>query len=277
MDVVKASPGVGWPAGVTTGPGGLDVAAAAAHLYSDLHPDSYLRAVLARTARIVGGVAGSFSLIDAHRRRYTKVAQFGSSCRVGASLPLTEGMTGRVFQHRQPVVLTRYADIVHGHLPVGHPSWGRSVLAVPLWWRGDIVGVNVAFGDRRFRTAEVDRVETLTQLAATGLAASGLMSASGGPDRVASPPEGNRLTRRENEVLRLLARGCGDKAIAAELVLSPKTVEKHVGAVLRKTGAPSRTAAVVFAINQGWITVTGDSAPTELGSFPHAHSGTVSM
>ena len=38
-----------------------------------------------------------------------------------------------------------------------------------------------------------------------------------------------------------------------DLVISPKTVEKHVGAVLRKTRTPSRTAAVAHALDRGWL------------------------
>jgi DNA-binding NarL/FixJ family response regulator len=72
------------------------------------------------------------------------------------------------------------------------------------------------------------------------------------------------LTRRESEALRLLADGLSDREIATRLGISPKTVEKHVGAVLRKTGTSSRTAAVVHALDQGWLADTstgGASAP----------------
>jgi DNA-binding NarL/FixJ family response regulator len=54
-------------------------------------------------------------------------------------------------------------------------------------------------------------------------------------------------------VLALLAAGASDREVAAALVISPKTVEKHVAAVLRKSGAPSRTAAVVRALGGGWL------------------------
>ncbi|WP_327287181.1 response regulator [Streptomyces sp. NBC_01198] len=56
-------------------------------------------------------------------------------------------------------------------------------------------------------------------------------------DRPAPDP----LTGREREVRALVERGLPDKQIAAMLAISVKTVEKHVGAVLRKTGAPNRT------------------------------------
>jgi len=49
------------------------------------------------------------------------------------------------------------------------------------------------------------------------------------------------LTDREREVRSLMEQGLPDKAIAERLMLSVKTVEKHAGAVLRKTGARNRT------------------------------------
>jgi DNA-binding NarL/FixJ family response regulator len=51
-----------------------------------------------------------------------------------------------------------------------------------------------------------------------------------------------RLTSREREVRTLVELGMRDKQIADRLGISAKTVEKHVGALLRKTGAPNRTS-----------------------------------
>jgi signal transduction histidine kinase/DNA-binding NarL/FixJ family response regulator len=53
--------------------------------------------------------------------------------------------------------------------------------------------------------------------------------------------EPSSLTPREREVRTLVEEGLPDKLIAERLVISVKTVEKHVGALLRKTGAHSRT------------------------------------
>ena len=61
------------------------------------------------------------------------------------------------------------------------------------------------------------------------------------------------LTAREREVLALLAQGLPDREIAARLVISRKTVEKHVGALLRKTGTHTRTAAALHAVELGWL------------------------
>lgn len=55
------------------------------------------------------------------------------------------------------------------------------------------------------------------------------------------------LTPRELQVLRLVAAGKPNKAIAAELVLSERTVDRHVSSILTKLGVPSRTAATAYA------------------------------
>jgi DNA-binding CsgD family transcriptional regulator len=55
------------------------------------------------------------------------------------------------------------------------------------------------------------------------------------------------VTAREADVLRLVAEGLANREIAARLYLSPRTVEKHVESLLRKTGARSRTQLVAIA------------------------------
>ena len=55
------------------------------------------------------------------------------------------------------------------------------------------------------------------------------------------------LTPRELEVLRLVAAGQTNKAIAAELILSERTVERHVSNIFAKLGVSSRAAATAFA------------------------------
>ena len=49
------------------------------------------------------------------------------------------------------------------------------------------------------------------------------------------------LSPRQREVARRIAGGASNRAIAADLELSPKTVEKHVSALFRKLGCRSRT------------------------------------
>jgi DNA-binding CsgD family transcriptional regulator len=61
------------------------------------------------------------------------------------------------------------------------------------------------------------------------------------------------LTSRELDVLRLLGRGLQNREIAAELVLSPRTVETHVARILRKLGVRTRAAAARKAVELGLV------------------------
>jgi HD-GYP domain-containing protein (c-di-GMP phosphodiesterase class II) len=61
------------------------------------------------------------------------------------------------------------------------------------------------------------------------------------------------LTRREVEVLRLLARGLSHKQIAAALVISPKTARNHVEHIYTKIDASSRATACLFAMEHGLL------------------------
>ena len=70
-----------------------------------------------------------------------------------------------------------------------------------------------------------------------------------------SSPPVETLTPRELEVLELLAQGLQNKEIAAELVISERTVKFHVSAILNKLGAGNRTEAVAIAAQRGLITL----------------------
>jgi DNA-binding CsgD family transcriptional regulator len=369
----------GRPAGAAPATEPLSLGSAAAELYGDLRLTPLLRSLLAQSGRLLGVVAGSVSLVDIGRSRYTKVAERGASCRLGQTFPLDEGITGQVADRRGPVVLTRYSDLRAGHLPETHRARAGAAAAVPIWWRGDVIGAHVAFAgrERTFTTGEIDQFETLSQVGAAGIVTAGaaepslahllrdrsadparprwsslvvtaagsprptgprvaraavevvgrashdasrrdpasplrialiyrsdrlrllvhdrttvggdlaslpsgpgptawrdLVSAAGGAVSVeqvpgwgslvrvdlpyeSGPDRPSPLTSREHEVLALLAEGLSDRQVAQALVVARKTVEKHVGAVLRKTGTASRTAAVVRALEQGWLPAPG--------------------
>ena len=69
------------------------------------------------------------------------------------------------------------------------------------------------------------------------------------------PPatDGERLTRREREVLELIAAGRSNKRIAFELGIAEKTVKTHVGHVLAKLGVTDRTQAALLAVRSGLV------------------------
>ena len=74
-------------------------------------------------------------------------------------------------------------------------------------------------------------------------------------------PAAETLTSREQEVLKLLARGFTQAEIARELVISPKTVGGHIQRVLTKLGVHSRAQAVAVAHGQGLHDVESHALP----------------
>ena len=80
------------------------------------------------------------------------------------------------------------------------------------------------------------------------------------PERGAAGDRRPPLTRREREILGLLAEGMSGAEIAAKLVLSPETVRTHVRNAMGKLGASTRSQAVVLAMQRREI--AGD-APGE--------------
>jgi two-component system response regulator DegU len=63
------------------------------------------------------------------------------------------------------------------------------------------------------------------------------------------------LTRREAEVLRLMAEGKSNKNIGEFLFISEKTVKNHVSSILQKMEVDDRTQAVIQSIKYGWVTL----------------------
>ena len=74
---------------------------------------------------------------------------------------------------------------------------------------------------------------------------------------VRSPDSPEKLTDRETEVLKLIARGLSNKDIATRLVVSEKTVKTHVSNLLTKLNLPSRTQAALYALKEGLATLEG--------------------
>lgn len=86
-----------------------------------------------------------------------------------------------------------------------------------------------------------------------------LSADEGGTDKYISQVEIRRplhlLTRRECEVLQLLADGKSNRGIGEALFISEKTVKNHVSNILQKMNVNDRTQAVVVAIKNGWVEV----------------------
>jgi DNA-binding NarL/FixJ family response regulator len=68
-----------------------------------------------------------------------------------------------------------------------------------------------------------------------------------------APHDSQRLTARELEVLRLVASGKTNREIAARLVLSERTVDRHVSNIFAKLGVSSRSAATAYAYEHALV------------------------
>ena len=74
-------------------------------------------------------------------------------------------------------------------------------------------------------------------------------------DKREESPKAQTLTDREVEVLRLAARGHGNKEIAAELDLSVRTIQAHLGNIFNKLKVGSRTEAVIVGLKNGLLSL----------------------
>jgi DNA-binding NarL/FixJ family response regulator len=82
-----------------------------------------------------------------------------------------------------------------------------------------------------------------------------IVGATGIHAHARTSPAGESLTAREREVLELVAAGLPNKAIARELGISEHTAKFHVGSLLGKLGAASRTEAVTLATRRGILPI----------------------
>jgi NarL family two-component system response regulator YdfI len=107
-------------------------------------------------------------------------------------------------------------------------------------------------------TSSADQLLAALQAAAAGLVVlhpSDLVAAlpAGSPASRPLAELAESLTRREREVLQMLAAGLGNKEIAGRLNISDHTAKFHVASILGKLGAATRTEAVAMGIRRGLV------------------------
>ena len=125
-------------------------------------------------------------------------------------------------------------------------------------YEGGIAAVRDRLGEERFVLAWTEG-EAMPPAAAIEYALSGEEPApaappSATPDRIPEAPSTVRrdvLTPRQKEISALVARGFTNRRIASELTISERTVETHIGRILKKLGLSSRTQLATWVI-QRW-------------------------
>ena len=203
-----------------------------------------LEAVLARggSVAVVGAVAPGGALAEEIEAREPHVVVMDLEAAGDAPAPLASPA---------PVALT----------PDGAPRAPAFVLladAPSAAWVGEVLraGVRAVLP----RAATPDEIAAAVDAAGAGLVAvpsevAGALLAQAARTASRRPPSAptQPLTRREVEVLGMLAEGLGNKIIAARLGISEHTVKAHVGAVFSKLGADTRAEAVAIGIRLGLI------------------------
>lgn len=142
---------------------------------------------------------------------------------------------------------------------VGAPGTPPRVLVVTTFENDAFVYEALRAGASGFllKRTDADTLVQAVRLVARGdtlLFPAAVRALAGAHGRAASaPPWVARLTGREGDVLRLMARGLANAEIAARMGVGAATVKTHVAGVLAKTGARDRTQAVIAAYEAGFV------------------------
>ena len=131
-----------------------------------------------------------------------------------------------------PAMLVRVAATMLNIEPSG------SILAEALRDRERVMS-SLPDGPLRASFQESEAFQTLTRLAGRGDRKRDTQSGTSYPDG---------LSEREVEVLRLVASGCSNSAIAEQMLLSQRTVERHLTNIYSKSGAHNKAAATAYAL-----------------------------
>jgi predicted ATPase/DNA-binding CsgD family transcriptional regulator len=155
-----------------------------------------------------------------------------------AALAAPEGRPERVVQLAAAAAALREA----ADLPARSGAWAERYLAAARSLGEDTVGLLWAQGSGLDASAAVDlALEDVSPQPAHG----SLSVTRSGP--VAKAPAPGGLTPREFEIVGLIAKGCSNRAIGEELVISPATAARHVANILLKLGFSSRAQIAAWA------------------------------
>jgi DNA-binding NarL/FixJ family response regulator len=145
------------------------------------------------------------------------------------------------------------------------PSLPLLVISADL--RPEQIQRSLAAGARAFLPADVDlddlihAIRTATReetILHPTLVPALLSYLSSGPAKDGPRRSLDALTRRERDVVQLLARGLGDRDMAQHLFISVRTVQTHLSHIYAKLGVHTRTEAALMAVREGWVTLPSD-------------------
>ena len=109
------------------------------------------------------------------------------------------------------------------------------------------------------KDCSTEEIASTVRLAASGetalspLLAASMLNEVRKWDKAAAAEEERVVTKREEEVLQLIADGCSTPEVAAKLYISQKTVKNHLASIYQKLDARDRTQAVLLAVRMGIV------------------------
>jgi len=158
---------------------------------------------------------------------------------------------------------------VLGRLHAEHPSLPPVVISTEV--HPTHVQAAVEAGARAFLPADIDVDDLIHAVRSAARGDQMILHHTLAPAFLAhvagrSGPRGPRalfdsLTPREQEVVRLLARGLGDRDLAQSLFISVRTVQTHLSHIYDKLGVRTRTEVALMAVREGWASLPPDEDP----------------
>jgi LuxR family maltose regulon positive regulatory protein len=144
------------------------------------------------------------------------------------------------------LALTEPEGYLRVYLDEGEPMrQALQALLTPYSQQHELASSTTAYVAKLLAAFEYEKQDASTSVV-TATTPQPALSSARQASAVSSVPAAS-LTRREQEVLRLLAAGASNQDIAHTLVISLDTVKKHVSNLLGKLGASSRTQAIIQA------------------------------
>jgi DNA-binding CsgD family transcriptional regulator len=205
---------------------------------------------IARALYTLGRVEAQQDDLRAARSHYQESLELsrelGEKFMLSLSLEGLAGVLARQGEHRWAAQLWGAAESLREAIavplpPVDRPTYEQAVSVASMH-----------LGESAFRTAwQEGRTMTPEQsLAAKAVSVTISVEPPVAPHPRSSSTYPASLTAREVEVLRLVAQGFTNAEVAAQLVVSPRTVNFHLTSIYSKIGVSSRNAATRYAIEQ---------------------------
>jgi DNA-binding NarL/FixJ family response regulator len=187
--------------------------------------------------------------VEAAGERGRKLAELGSTLDCRVMLARGERLRGRAFAAASDPAAKQHLDAALREFVRLEMTFEAARTRLLLARTLRELDPEVAEGEARAALAVFEKLGAVTEAEATTTVLREIETRT----QTGKTPDLAGLTRREVEVLRLVAQGLSDREIATRLVLSRHTVHRHIHSILTKLDLPSRAAAAAYAARRGLL------------------------